>query len=243
MSTLSQVDTNAAAGVYDAAQTQPQKKSKVSGKVIGNPELSETGQKYYEELKKKYSNMEFILVSEDMKDQAKAHASSYANPSKMVVLIDEEKLERMATDENYRKQYEAVIQNAAVQMPQLQNSLKNTPGIKGFGMQIQENGLTSFFAVLDESSAAQKARIEKKAQQKAQAKKTAEKKEAKEAAEERRTQRQEEKKASNDRYTTITASSIEELLRKIDDATYASMSDRAQTEQEKMVGQHFDVWQ
>lgn len=52
-------------------------------------------------MKSKFGNMDFILVSKDMKEQAKAMASSFANPNKMVVLIDEEKLERMATDEAF----------------------------------------------------------------------------------------------------------------------------------------------
>lgn len=74
----------------------------VTGRTIGNPKLSEKAAKYYEELKRKYSNMDFILVSEDQKEKARAQAGSYANASKMVVLIDEDKIERMAEDENYR---------------------------------------------------------------------------------------------------------------------------------------------
>lgn len=243
MSAVSQVETNAAAGAYDASQVQPQKKSRVSGKVIGTPELSEAGQKYYEELKKKYSNMEFILVSEDMKAQAKAQAGSYANPNKMVVLIDEEKVERMAVDEEYRKQYESIISNAAAKMPLLQSSLGKASNVKGFGIQVNDNGLTSYFAVLEKSNSAQKERIEKKAKQKAKDKKAAEKKEAKEAAEEKRAERNEKKRAEKADYentVTVTASSIDELLRKIENFAYAELSDNVQTEQEKMIGQHFD---
>lgn len=66
----------------------------VTGRTIGNPKLSEKAAKYYEELKRKYSNMDFILVSEDQKEKARAQAGSYANASKMVVLIDEDKIER-----------------------------------------------------------------------------------------------------------------------------------------------------
>ena len=42
------------------------KKSDVSGKTVGNPKLSEKASKYYEQLKKKFSNMDFVLVSSDM---------------------------------------------------------------------------------------------------------------------------------------------------------------------------------
>lgn len=79
--------------------TENSKVSKTNGnygKTIGNAKLSEEGAKYYQELKKKYSNMDFILVSKDQKANAQANAASYANGNKMVVLIDEEKIERMA---------------------------------------------------------------------------------------------------------------------------------------------------
>lgn len=36
--------------------------------------------------------MNFILVSEDQKENAKANAAGYANSNNMVVLIDEDKL-------------------------------------------------------------------------------------------------------------------------------------------------------
>ncbi|MDE7207465.1 MAG: hypothetical protein K2N90_09985, partial [Lachnospiraceae bacterium] len=36
-------------------------KVRVSGRTVGNPMLSEKAAKYYEELKKKYGNMDFIL--------------------------------------------------------------------------------------------------------------------------------------------------------------------------------------
>lgn len=50
--------------------TENSKVSKTNGnygKTIGNAKLSEEGVKYYQELKKKYSNMDFILVSKEQK--------------------------------------------------------------------------------------------------------------------------------------------------------------------------------
>ena len=207
-------------------------KTRVSGKTIGNPELSEKAAKYYEELKSKYSNMDFILVSKDQKEQAQAQAGSYANASKMVVLIDEEKIERMAEDETYRKQYEGIIANAASGMSQLAKSISTTGAkVKGFGMQVKDNGFVSFFAVLEKSSAAQKARIEKKAAEKKEAKKT----EAKRAEKKKREEQLKETDEKADT-VTITAGSIEELIRKIQDAQMADRSDSSQTEEEKQVG-------
>lgn len=227
------------------------------GKSIGEPKLSEKAQKYYEELKKKYSNMDFILVSEDKKLEAQAMASGFANPNKMIVLIDEDKVERMANDENYRKQYESIIQNAGAKMPQLQQGLASSgANVKGYGMKVNDNGTASYFAVLDKSRAEQRARIERKAAEKKEAKKA----DAKAAAKKKEEERLKDKKTADkaDRFIdesqelrdkingvdsdtiTITASSIEELLKKINDYVLEERSNYILTEEEQQVGQQFD---
>lgn len=244
------VASTAAAGYTESTQ----KKSRVSGKTIGEPQLSEQGAKYYEQLKAKYGNYDFILVSSDQKAYAEANAAQYANANKTVVLIDEEKIERMATDSEYRKKYENILSGAQSQIEQLAKSLGNTAGVKGFGIKVNDNGASSFFAAVDKSAAAaseaQKKRIEKKAAEKKAAKKKASKEEQQErlekAREKNRTQPGEKtdrdgKKISGDEdIEVISANSIEELIRKIQDATYASMSDNVMTEAEKAIGGNFD---
>ena len=234
------------AAVYSKPETtktdETSGKKKVSGQTIGNPKLSEKASKYYEQLKKKYSNMNFILVSEDQKENAKANAAGYANSNNMVVLIDENKIERMASDENYRKQYEGIIANAASGISQLASSLSATgTSVKGFGMQVNDNGTASYFAVLEKSSAAQKERIEKKAVEKKEAKKTAQKKEKNEERLEKKRKETGDVDDTDDTETvTVTASSIEELLEKIKDQEQLFLSDTVKTPQEKNVGQNVD---
>ncbi len=237
------------AAVYFKSETtktdETSGKKKVSGQTIGNPQLSEKASKYYEQLKKKYSNMNFILVSEDQKENAKANAAGYANSNNMVVLIDEDKIERMASDENYRKQYEGIIANAASGISQLASSLSATgTSVKGFGMQVNDNGTASYFAVLEKSSAAQKERIEKKAAEKKEAKKAAEKKAEKKKNQERLEKKRKETGDVDDtddtETVTVTASSIEELLEKIKDQEQLFRSDTVRTAQEKNVGQNVD---
>ena len=230
--------------------TKADGKVAVNGQTIGNPRLSEKASKYYDQLKKKYSNMNFILVSEDQKEYAKAQASNYANANNMVVLIDEDKIERMAEDENYRKQYEAIIANAASGISRLKSSLESSgANVKGFGMQVNDGGTATYFAVLEESSAAQRERIEKKAAEKKAEKKAAEKKaekkHQKEKLEEARSEKTEKTDVSDKTDTdsgtvTITASSVEELLQKIQDYMQLAKSDTVLTEAEKKVGQNID---
>lgn len=207
-------------------------------KEIGEPKLSEKAQKYYDQLKKKFSNMDFILVSEDMKDEAEANAGKYASDKSLIVLIDEEKIEKMAEDEAYREKYEGILRGATTQFADMKKSLgSNADNVKAFGMKFDDKGGASFFAVVDKSLAAQKERIEKKAEEKAQNKKKAEKQEQKERAEEKRT---EGLKDNGKDYVTVTASSWDELLKKIEDTLAMSRSDMVQTEAETWVGQKFD---
>lgn len=155
--------------------------------------------------------------------------ASYANPAKMVVLIDEDKIERMATDEAYRKKYEAIISGVTNQLAQVKTSISSTGAdVLGFGMQVNDSGLPSFFAVLKTSSAAQKARIEKKAE---------------EAKEERLEEKRTERKRVMDRdgdTVTIEADSIEELAKKIADFMFVERANTLLTQAETKLGQHID---
>lgn len=156
----------------------------------------------------------------------------------------------MAEDENYRKQYEAIIANAASGISRLKSSLESSgANVKGFGMQVNDGGTATYFAVLEESSAAQRERIEKKAAkkkaEKKAAEKKAEKKHQKEKLEEARSEKTEKTDVSDKTDTdsgtvTITASSVEELLQKIQDYMQLAKSDTVLTEAEKKVGQNID---
>ncbi|MBQ8548790.1 MAG: hypothetical protein IJ427_09875 [Lachnospiraceae bacterium] len=224
-----------------ANQTTAGKKVDVKGKTIGQPKLSEKAAKYYEELKSKYKNMDFILVSKDMKEMAKANAGSFANPQKMVVLIDEEKVERMAEDEKFRKQYEGVIASAQKQLPQLKQALGRFSNVKGFGVQVKDNGVTSFFAVMnksfnDQAARLEKRRIEKKAEKK-EAEKKVEKKERQERLEEKREELRLEAKEAEE---VLSADSVEELVKMVEDFNYQFVSDTTMTEAEKGLGTVID---
>ena len=232
--------TEAAAATGTSESKQTKGTTGNYGRTIGQPELSDKAAKYYEQLKKKYGNYDFILVSRDQKENAKANAAQYANSFKTVVLIDEDKIEQMATDEKFRKQYEGILSGAAAQMQQLKSSIeKSGANVKGYGMQVNDGGTLSFFAVLKKSNADQKARIEKKSEQKKAEKKAAEKKAAKKEKEERLKEKRTENDDSEET-VTISAGSIDELLSKIEAYNFNTRSDSVQTQSEKQVGQNFD---
>lgn len=240
------IGTYGAENVKNTTETK-QTKSANYGKTIGEPELSEKAQKYYEQLKKKFGNYDFILVSREEKENAKANAAKYANNLKTVVLIDEDKIEKMATDEKYRKQYEGILSGASAQLQQLKTSMeKSGANVKGYGMQVNDNGTMSLFAVLKKSSADQKARIEKKAEQRKAEQKAADKKAARKEQEERWKNigngKDNRIDSEEEDTVTISANSVEELIAKIEEYNFEERSNRIQTEKEKQIGQNIDFW-
>lgn len=246
MSTVGQ--TGAIANNYDSAYTSStQRKAETDrtsgasrnyGNTIGDVKLSDKGAKYYEELKSKFSNMDFVLVSNDQVEGAEQKAAQYAKTGRTLVLIDEDKIEKMAEDEEYRKKYEGIIGNANSQLKEMQDKLASgtMQEVKTFGIKVDDHGNTSYFAVIDKSLAQQRDRIEKKAEQRAEEKKAAEKAAAKDRAEDRTKQAGKTKEDLE----TISASSVEELIRRLNNNHYLSMSDNVRTEQELQVGQQFD---
>ncbi len=218
-----------------AAKTN--KANRAYGKQIGNPQLSEKAQKYYEKLKKKYKNMDFILVSADQKEQAEANVGKYGSNKSLIVLIDDEKIEKMAEDESYRKKYEGILDKATGQFAQMKESLgSNADSVKAFGMKFDDYGNASFFAVVDKSLAAQKDRIQQKHDQKVADKKAAEKK----AEQKEKQDKILEKHTRPEDLVTVEASSWDDLLQKINETVAMGRSDMVQSQAEAYVGQQFD---
>lgn len=218
------------------------------GTVIGNVELSDKAKDYYSKLKAKFGNMNFILVSDDMKSQVQANAAAYGNASKQVVLINEEKLEMMANDESYRKKYEGIIAMSQLKLQEAKNSLTSSgASLKNFGMSVDSNGKATFFATVEKANkkAAEKKQAAKKAT-KAKEKKRAEEKAKEKKLEEKRAQEkageEEADEISNESddndYVVIKANSMEELIDKV--SSYAYDHSSILSESEKQVGQNFD---
>ena len=225
------------------------------GMTIGNVELSDTVKSYLDKLKSKFHNMEFITVSKDMKAQVQQNAAAYGNANKMVVLIDEEKLERMATDENFRNKYEGIIASSQTKMLQAKMGLTSSgANIKNFGMSVDSNGKENFFATVGNSLDQQKKRIEKKAAEK-KAEKAKEKKHAEKEAREERLQKAKDKKAESNKsdsdknvvdeaeteeYAMFEADSMEELISKVQTYSYNASSSKVMTDSERTVGTTID---
>ena len=258
--TSSKIETKSWSPVSNTGSLVPSKTD--YGFTIGDVQLSEKASDYLSKLKSKFGNMEFITVSKDMKAQVQKNAASYGNANKMVVLIDEEKLERMATDESFRKKYEGIIEMSRTKLLQAKNSLASSGAdVKNFGMSVDSDGKESFFATVGKSQELQKERIEKRAAEK-KAQKAKEKKKAEKEAQEERIRKSREKKAEKEEktdaedklgeeseriageddreYVIFEAGTLDELSSKVSAYGLESASSRVMTESERMVGTRID---
>lgn len=221
------------------------------GMTIGDVQLSDKAKDYLSKLQSKFHGMEFITVSKDMKAHVQQNAAAYGNANKMVVLIDEEKLERMATDENFRKKYEGIIATSQSKMMQAKMGLSSSgSSVKNFGMSVDAGGNESFFATVSKSQDLQKKRIEKKAAEKKQ-QKIKEKREASRKAQEERIEKAKENKAEKtgdkkdeeiyeEEFDIIEANSLEDLLSKVQTYSYNNAASRVVTDIERNVGTKVD---
>lgn len=218
------------------------------GTVIGDVELSDKAKEYYAKLKSRFHNMDFILVGSREKAQVAANAAAYGNASRQVVLIDEEKLERMATDESFRKKYEGIIAMSETKLQEAKNSLASSgASVKNFGMSVDANGNTSFFATIAKNTDAQekivKKRLETKKHDKIRAEKAAAKKNAEKIAARRKDGKEEQAERIDRRreeYLELRADSMEELLSKVSSYAYEQSAGTQLSEQEEQIGQNID---
>lgn len=227
MSQLFGMDFSSLVNRAESTNSRKTEKAENVKNTIGKPEISKSTAEYYEQLKAKFKDVEFVLVEDEQIGNAKQLASNVNSDKSLIVLVSESELEAMATDEATRTKNEQLIADAIGKMPEMKEQLEKAGvEVKSFGMEFNDDGTVSYFAVLDKFSEAQKERIENQRAEKAEKTDKADKKEPYKS------------------YKTgkvVSASSIEELIKKIQDVAYEAKADNVITEQEKMVGQHFDM--
>lgn len=190
------------------------------GMVVGDVNLSDKAKEYYAKLKEKFHGVDFVLVSKDMKQQVEANASKYGNASKPIVLIDDEKIEKMANDPEYAKKYEGIIESSLSKLEAARNSLAASGAtIKNFGMSVGEDGKTSFFAVLEKASDSAN-RIREKNLAKHKAEKAEEKKKTEKNKEKERLEKSADEEEKE--YIEFHSNSLEDLLDKVSKYAYES---------------------
>lgn len=184
---------------------------------VGGVRLSEKAQSLLKELQAKYRDTDFIIADYSSDEEASRLLSG--GTKEFSVLIDPETLEKMASDESVRAEYEGYIEESRNQLTTVAEQLiEKGASVRTLGASVSNDGTISLFAELEEMSkrrneqmeeARETAREEAKAEAKEEAKKADEKK-----ADEKRSDR---KPYEPPKLTRIFADSADELLRKIFD--------------------------
>ena len=148
------------------------------------------------------------------------------------VLIDPEELERMAEDEDVKKQNLALLDEAVGKLGELKEELKKTgkeDEVVTLGVSIGKDGKVSYFAELEKAGERQKEFVDKIREDKKEA--------AKEAAEKAAKDGTDKYNYDHSKRTTVYADSTEELLEKITNVNWDEIKEETSI---PMPGGHFD---
>lgn len=197
-----------------------EKAEDVTKEVNSKVTLSDKAQKVLDRIKEKYSDMDIFVA--DFKDNDEAQEIMSRGTKDYSLLISPDELEKMAEDEEYEKDRLNAIDGSLNMCKEINEkygldaALKedgDSTFVSGFGITLNSDGTTSLFANLEQISAKQKEHI--KAMREAKAEQAKEEKESKaEKAEEKR-KAEELSKGLSKKSTTVTASTMEELMDKI----------------------------
>lgn len=203
-----------------------QKTSDTSKTDKNTPQLSDKAKALLQDLKKQYSNMDFFVAEYETQEEATSYLSRGSKDYS--VLIDPEELERMAEDEDVKKQNLALLDEAVDKLGEIKEELKGTDkedDVVTLGVSIGKDGKVSYFAELEKAGERQKEFVDKIREDK------------KEAAKEAADKGQDKYNYEHSKRTTVYADSAEDLLKKINDVNWDEIKEQTNV---PMPGGHFD---
>jgi len=232
---------------YSTAKTENKEKSADVGYINEKKEsgLSEKAQKLLNKLRSTYTNVDFMVADSDTGDEAKQVLSQYTREYSVLLTTDE--IEKMASDEQFEKEYLSQIEtaigvtdniNEQYDMSQSFESQGGYTVVSKYGVMVDADGKATLFADLNKLSDAQKEYLEKHREKVKEEKKAEEAKAEKKEAEERLEEIAEEADPFDEpveKSVRIEASNIHELLEKIKNLNWDDVAPNNAT-----VGTNFD---
>ncbi len=232
---------------YSTAKTESKEKSANVGYINEKKEsgLSEKAQKLLNKLRSTYTNVDFMVADSDTGDEAKQVLSQYTREYSVLLTTDE--IEKMASDEQFEKEYLSQIEtaigvtdniNEQYDMSQSFESKGGYTVVSKYGVMVDADGKATLFADLNKLSDAQKEYLEKHREKVKEEKKAEEAKAEKKEAEERLEEIAEEADPFDEpveKSVRIEASNIHELLEKIKNLNWDDVAPNNVT-----VGTNFD---
>lgn len=205
------------------------KKTNSAKKADSSVQLSDRAKALLQELKKTYTNMDFIVADYDSEEEAASYLSR--GTKEYSVLIDSEELERMAADDSVKEQNLAYLDEAVGKLEEMKTQLGDREDeVVHIGITIGKDGEMTFFAELEKAGERQKAFIDSIRE----SKKEAAEKAASDKTDPRHSHYQDYERSKR---TTVYASSVEELLEKIKNVDWDSVKEESSA---PMPGGHFN---
>lgn len=137
------------------SKTDSSKKTDKTGKANGSVQLSDKAKALLQELKKTYTNMDFIVADYESDEEAASYLSR--GTKEYSVLIDPEELERMASDDSVKEQNLALLDEAVGKLDEIKDQLGDRKDeVVRIGISIGKDGEMSFFAELEKAGERQK---------------------------------------------------------------------------------------
>lgn len=170
--------------------------------------------------------MDFFVAEYETQEEATSYLSRGSKDYS--VLIDPEELERMAEDEDVKKQNLALLDEAVDKLGEIKEELKGTDkedDVVTLGVSIGKDGKVSYFAELEKAGERQKEFVDKIREDK------------KEVAKEAADKGQDKYNYEHSKRTTVYADSAEDLLKKINDVNWDEIKEQTNV---PMPGGHFD---
>ena len=212
--------TQAAADKVQAGAAENTEAAKAAGENGKAPVLSKEAQKLLKELQKSYGNMDFIVA--DYKTDGEASALLSRGAKEYSALFTPEELEKMAADEDVKKENLKVLDGAVSKLEEMKGQLGDkADDIARVGIAIDDKGQATFFAELEKNSEKQRERIEKQREEKKEVKKSG---------------KQETEYQTGGKRTTVYASTVEELAQKISAVDWNAVKE----ERQNAAGKRFD---
>ena len=128
---------------YSVSATDKADKSKETSTV----RLSTDAQKYLEQLKGKYKNVDFIVADFSSDEEAQKHLATGKGEYNCVITPDT--LEKMATDETERAKFEGIIDKAIGELPEIRKQLgDDSENVTKLGISVDSEGNVSYYALI-----------------------------------------------------------------------------------------------
>lgn len=193
-------------------------------------QLSDKAKALLQELKKTYNNADFYVAEYENEEEAADYLSRGSKDYS--VLIDPEELERMANDEEVKKQNLSLLDESLNKLGEIKEELKETgreDEVVSLGVNIGKDGQVSYFAQLEKAGERQKEFVDKIREEKKDA--------AKEAEAERTGKGQDRYNYEHSKRATVTADNVEDLLDQIRNFNWDNVKEETTI---PMPGKNFD---